>query len=79
MENVKGLDKRVFNEDISLKKGYFLVLQVSVFFKKGVFFSFVNISERGIFLNLENDHTYLFCMRVARPGPNLSLPRRSLT
>ena len=35
------------------KKGYFMVLQVSVF-EKRVLFSFVNISESAIFFNLEN-------------------------
>ena len=43
--NVSGFEKRVFFEDISLKKGYFLVLQASVFEKKGGVFSSVNISD----------------------------------
>ena len=50
LENVSSLEKGVFFKPFSLEKGYFLVLQVSVFFKKGVFFSSVNISERGHFL-----------------------------
>ena len=37
--------KRVFFWSFSLEKGYFPVLQVSVFRKKGSFFPSVNISE----------------------------------
>ena len=60
--NVSGFEKRVFFEDISLKRGYFLVLQVSVFEKKGGFFSSVNISERGNFLIWRTIIRPPFCM-----------------
>ena len=43
LENVSSLEKRVFFKSFSLEKGYFVVLQISFFFKKGVFFSSVNI------------------------------------
>ena len=49
LEYVSIIEKEVFFKSFSLENGYFLVLQVSVFFKKGVFFSSVNISERGHF------------------------------
>ena len=65
LKNVSGLDKKSsFFKAFSLKKGYILVLQVSVFNKRGSFFlrNYMNICERGIFLNLENNHMSPFCM-----------------
>ena len=42
--------KGYFLNHFSLEKGYYLVLQLSVFLKKKFFFPSVNISERGHFL-----------------------------
>ena len=67
-KNVRDLEKMVSFDSFSLKKGYFLVFQVSVFEKKGVFFSFVNISERGNFLIWRTIIRLPFHMRVAGQG-----------
>ena len=47
-KNVSGLEKKMVSfEAFSLKKAYFLVLQISVFEKRGVFFPQL-ISVRGV-------------------------------
>ena len=60
--------KRVIFKAFSLEKGYFLVVQVSVFLIKGVLFSSGNISERGNFLIWRTIIRPPFYMRVAGPG-----------
>ena len=57
--------KRVFLKAFSLENGYFLVVQVSVYFKKRGLFSSGNISERGIWRMIIRPPFY---MRVAGPG-----------
>ena len=46
-ENVSSSEERGLFLSLSMENGYFPVLQVSVFLKKGSFFPSVNISERG--------------------------------